>query len=155
MPKLIAHRGNLYGPKTNLENKPNYVNHALSKGYDVVVDVWYENDSDKLYLGDGKHNYHVKIDFLKDERIWCHAMNIHALEYLLTQKCHVFYLDFGSPYTLTSRGYIWSSPGSIVTKNSICVLPELNNSGANNNLFFEDEENFIGLCSDYIAVLLS
>ena len=31
--KLIAHRGNINGPKYDLENKPKYIMNAINKGY--------------------------------------------------------------------------------------------------------------------------
>lgn len=37
---LISHRGNLYGENFLDENNPSYIDVAISKGYDVEVDVW-------------------------------------------------------------------------------------------------------------------
>lgn len=37
---VIAHRGNISGPDPEQENKPEYLQAALDKGYDVEVDVW-------------------------------------------------------------------------------------------------------------------
>ena len=43
--KLISHRGNLEGRKPELENNPEYIDEALSKGYDVEIDVWWSGNS--------------------------------------------------------------------------------------------------------------
>ena len=40
---LISHRGNLNGIEKNNENNPDYINQAISRGYDVEVDVRYES----------------------------------------------------------------------------------------------------------------
>jgi hypothetical protein len=36
----ISHRGNVDGKKPHLENKPEYIDEAISLGYDVEIDVW-------------------------------------------------------------------------------------------------------------------
>ena len=41
---LISHRGNLNGPKPDQENSPNYINNAISKGYNVEIDVWFKDE---------------------------------------------------------------------------------------------------------------
>ena len=47
---LISHRGNINGPILEMENKPDYIDKAINLGYEVEIDVWYEND--KLWLED-------------------------------------------------------------------------------------------------------
>jgi hypothetical protein len=41
---LIAHRGNINGPNKEHENSPGYILNAIELGYDVEVDIWYENN---------------------------------------------------------------------------------------------------------------
>jgi hypothetical protein len=38
--KLIAHRGLFNGPDVNLENRPQQIETALSRGFDCEVDLW-------------------------------------------------------------------------------------------------------------------
>ena len=38
---LISHRGNLEGPKAEYENSISYIENAISKGFEVEVDVWF------------------------------------------------------------------------------------------------------------------
>ena len=59
---LISHRGNMNGIEKTKENTIEQINLALSKGYDVEVDVWYENGS--LYLGHDKPEEKVDLEFL-------------------------------------------------------------------------------------------
>ena len=62
--KYIAHRGNLNGPNRLLENKPDYLNVALSLGYDVEVDVWFIDG--KFFLGHDRPDYEIDIQKQKD-----------------------------------------------------------------------------------------
>ena len=59
---LIAHRGNISGPNPEMENRPEYVKKAIDLGYNVEVDVWYENN--QLFLGHDGPQYKIKDDFL-------------------------------------------------------------------------------------------
>ena len=59
--KLIAHRGNLNGPNTKLENSPEYILNALNKIFDCEIDVRYINK--KLFLGNDTSDYEIDIFF--------------------------------------------------------------------------------------------
>ena len=39
--KIIAHRGNIEGPDSNLENHPNQVDLAINYGFDCESDLHY------------------------------------------------------------------------------------------------------------------
>jgi hypothetical protein len=139
---LIAHRGNTNGRIVERENQPSYILEALEKGYDVEIDVWLIGD--QLYLGHDAPQYLTEIEFLRDERLWCHAKNVEALVCLLENDCHVFSHD-KDPYILTSRGYIWAYPGMAINSQTVCVLPEAAN-------YKEDEvKGALGICSDFVA----
>jgi hypothetical protein len=143
---LISHRGNINGRLVPFENQPNYIDTALAAGYDVEIDVWYERESGKLYLGHDKADYQIDIDWLyeRSDKLWIHCKNMDALSFF--NKSH---LQIGTEYNyfshdndigvLTSYGYIWSTN---LYDNGILVLPEV----------FEKTpiENTIGICSDII-----
>ena len=80
---LISHRGNLNGPNAKDENKPEYIKEALSKDFDVEVDV--RNYNNKLYLGHDEPLYEVNESFLLNKKLWCHAKDANALEELKKQ----------------------------------------------------------------------
>ena len=40
---LISHRGNISGIEHDNENNPKYINAAIKEGYEVEVDVRFEN----------------------------------------------------------------------------------------------------------------
>jgi hypothetical protein len=138
---LISHRGNLIGPDRKKENSPEYIDKALSLGYDVEVDVWYDEYS--FYLGHDIKKYKVDVAYLKNNMLWCHAKNQKALEKMLEAKIHCFWHQ-ADKMTLTSKGYIWYYPGAEQVKKGIDVMPE--------NYFNIDDYSRkpLGVCSDYI-----
>ena len=135
---LISHRGNLNGPKPDQENSPNYINNAISKGYNVEIDVWFK---DEFFLGHDEPLYPVKPEYLINTKLWCHAKNIEAVEALKSINSHFFWHQ-QDDVVLTSKGYFWTYPGKKLFKNSICVLPEK----ASYTKF-----QCAGICSDYIS----
>ena len=134
---LISHRGNIYGRKPQLENGESYCQEAFDAGYNVEIDVWY---TDTWWTGHDRPQYRVDADFFFKEEVWCHAKNIEALNKLLKLKAHCFFHQ-NDNVTLTSKGFIWTSPTQQLTDKSICVLPELQKV---------DIEGCIGICSDYV-----
>ena len=138
----IAHRGNIQGPNPAEENKPSYINKAIEAGYNVEVDVW--SIEGKLFLGHDNPSYEVTLEFLNNDKFWCHCKNIEALEALLKEGVRCFFHDIDDA-TLTSDGFIWTYPGKQLTKKSICVMPERDN--------WKIENNVAGVCSDYMDVL--
>lgn len=119
--KLIAHRGNTNGRIPERENKPDYIDEALSYGFDVEIDVWVENS--KIFLGHDYPETEINIQFLikRQDKLWCHAKNLHALELLLDHKLHTFFHD-SDEYTITSKGFIWAHPNSKFSSRTICVM---------------------------------
>ena len=136
---LISHRGNINGKKPEYENDPGYIDEALDKGYGVEIDVWYINED--WYLGHDKPQYKINLEYLKNDRFWCHAKNIEALNKMLERDIHCFWHQ-EDDVTLTSKGYMWTYPGKELTHKSIAVLPEINN---------DIPKKCLGICSDYIV----
>jgi|TARA_B100000959_G_C14826137_1_gene559891 hypothetical protein len=64
-----------------------------------------------------------------------------ALNKMLKQDIHCFWHQ-KDDVTLTSKGYMWTYPGKLLTDNSITVLPEINN---------DIPKKCLGICSDYIV----
>ena len=139
---LISHRGNLNGPQQSKENSPAYIEKAMAAGFDVEVDVWYSDE--KFFLGHDCPQYEISIEFLKDDRLWCHAKNIESLKIMLREGVHCFWHQ-SDDYTFTSKGYIWGRSHQKLTESTICVMPE--------SITHEEEElrMCLGICSDYIG----
>ena len=58
--KMIAHRGLLSGPDKDLENRPEQIDTALSKGFEAEVDVWVV-DGQKFMLGHDQPLYQLLV----------------------------------------------------------------------------------------------
>jgi hypothetical protein len=139
---FIAHRGNINGRFESYENEPNYIDLAISEGYDVEVDVWYKDST--LWLGHDKPDYGVDFRWFRDRlsKLWIHCKDIEAV---------VFFKECGYPVnyfwheedtlTLTSHNHIWAYPGKQPIRNSIAVMPEI---------YKDDTAHCIGICSDYV-----
>jgi len=141
---LISHRGNLNG-KVKDENKPNLIEEVISLGFDVEVDL---RLSEKiLFLGHDFPQYQISVEWLKknSNHLWVHCKDLKTLEFLSNHKIlnslNYFFHD-NDEATITSKGYLWVYPGLQPVKNSIAVLPELNN---------ENISTCTGICSDYIS----
>lgn len=140
--KLISHRGNINGKLESLENEPTYIDLAISKGYDVEIDVWYKDNM--LWLGHDKPDYGIDFRFIIDRisKLWVHCKNIEAILFLKECGYDVNYFwHENDVITLTSLNYIWAFPGKQPIKNSIAVMPEI---------FNDDVSSAIGVCSDFI-----
>lgn len=144
MTKFIAHRGNISGRQEDLENNPTYIQLALNLGYDVEVDCWFI-DGD-FVLGHDEPMFSVRKSFLTNQKIWCHAKNVEALDQLLTPyACHVFCHD-KDPMAITSHGFIWHYPTNHeFNHRSVCVLPEI---GIQNDKILKI---CYGICSDEVG----
>lgn len=142
---FISHRGNLTGKDKFLENYPTQIDFILESGFDCEVDVWYHESN--FYLGHDQPNYKVTIDYLKNDRLWCHAKNVEALSVMLKENIHCFFID-GDKATLTSKNFIWLSPtNKQLFANSICVMPE---SDMWDTFKMEDLKSCLGVCTDNI-----
>jgi len=140
--RLISHRGNINGPLPERENSPNYIEEAISLGYDVEVDLWFEGGS--FYLGHDKPQYEIRFEWLEQwyYRLWVHCKNIHAVQYLKDFNYIHYFWHQEDDIALTSFNFLWTYPGKELWGSSICVLPELNNEEIPNNIH--------GICSDFI-----
>jgi hypothetical protein len=136
---LISHRGNING-KSEQENHPSHIDYALKQGFDVEIDVWKVNEVE-WYLGHDEPQYKIDLEFLKNDKLWCHAKNIKALFDMYNNNIHCFWHQ-EDDVTLTSKGYLWTYPNKELTENSICVLPEKQEI---------DIKKCAGICSDYIV----
>jgi hypothetical protein len=139
---LISHRGNINGRLELSENEPNYIDSAISKGYDVEVDIWVVEGT--FYLGHDKPQYGVTLGWLfeRKDKLWIHCKNIEAIEFFnLLFETYNYFWHQEDTVTLTSKGFIWAYPGKQPINRSIAVMPEL---------FNDNTDSCLGICSDYI-----
>jgi hypothetical protein len=117
----ISHRGNLNGPNPEAENTHTAVEKALDESLHVEVDVWSVDGF--LHLGHDAPGERTTERFLLRSRIWCHAKNLEALQIMMRMGMHCFWHEHDQR-TLTSRYYIWTSPGYEPGTKGIMVMPE-------------------------------
>lgn len=104
----IAHRGNYKERNEDLENTEEYIIEAIRLGYHCEVDVWFEDN--KYFLGHDKPEQETKLEFLKNNKIICHAKSADtALEISRHRDIHYFCHDKDF-MTITSKGWQWVYP---------------------------------------------
>ena len=121
---LISHRGNINGKNKNRENSIEYISEALNLGFDVEIDVWWSNGY--LYLGHDKPQHLIDLSWFEKNKnsLWVHCKNIESVVKLQNTDFHYFWHQ-NDDVTLTSNKFLWTYPGKELTKNSICVMPEV------------------------------
>ena len=135
---FISHRGNLTGPNPKKENSVEYINNALSKNFDVEIDLWFK--SNNFFLGHDEPKYEIDLNFLKKPGLWIHAKNLECFYELSNFDLNFFWHE-DDKITITSKGFFWNYPGTLLSKKSICVLPEKSDI---------KEIDCLGYCSDFI-----
>ena len=149
----IAHRGNIGGQNTELENSPNYVDDAIQLGYQVEVDLWIREK--ELFLGHDAPQYPISEEWLagRINHLWVHCKNPEALDFLRNHTtCDIglhYFWHQEDDYTITSNGIIWAYPGKSLHggHNIVCVMPERANY---NN---EQITSCYAVCSDFVSNL--
>ena len=147
---LISHRGNLRGPQPNLENHPEYIDYALSHGFDVEVDVWLSRNNE-IYTGHDEPTYLISEEWLakRNSNLWLHCKNFAILnKFIIDSSSLNFFWHNSDAFTLTSTNVIWTYPGNPLDARSILVLPENSlNTSIKTNIGLLGP---LGVCSDYI-----
>jgi|SaaInlV_165m_DNA_1040744.scaffolds.fasta_scaffold47878_2 hypothetical protein len=147
--KLISHRGNIFGPLQQFENDPGYITDATNQGFDVEIDIWFNGDDQKLYLGHDNPEYQIEYSWLDKNKsnLWIHCKNLLALSYLCDSDFHYFWHQ-DDDFTLTSKQKIWTYPNKSVLERSVIVCQTLESTKR------MLKENIFGVCSDYIGCIL-
>jgi hypothetical protein len=139
---LISHRGNIDGKILETENHPDYIDKAISLGYDVEIDIWMVNGV--FFLGHDEPQYKIEINWVDDRnnKLWVHCKNTEVMEFFNKFNYDINYFwHQNDNIVLTSKKFLWVHPGKQPINNSIAVLPEQYN---------DDIKKCIGICSDFI-----
>jgi len=122
--KWIAHRGNINGINVERENHPDYIDEAISLGYDVEIDMWWIDG--RTYLGHDEPQYEVDDEWLAErlDKLWVHCKNIELLNWIVNTSLNYFWHTIDS-YTLISNKMVLVKPGQKLIENSICCMPEM------------------------------
>jgi hypothetical protein len=138
---FISHRGNLLGRNEQCENRPDYIEVAIQKGFYVEIDLRVIDS--KLLLGHDGPQYEINNEFLQNKKLYIHAKNDEALQWLNKTNLHYFWHQ-NDDYTLTSKRIVWVYPNKKLLINSIVVMPE------NGQYSEEDINKCFGICSNDI-----
>jgi len=142
----IAHRGNTDGPRPELENSPDYIDKAISDGFYAEVDVRKSNMIGEFIMGHDYGEHNLPIEWFEERRghLFIHAKDLETYTYFTSHgKWNVFWHQ-NDDYTLTSAGYIWTYPGSMLNEKTICVMPETMVYSR------QDLSRCLGICSDFV-----
>jgi len=147
----IRDRGNVDGPNPEKENSLDYIDSAIALGFNVEVDLWY-NDDKSISLGHDFPDYEVTLDWLLSRKthLWVHCKNGGAFNFALKNGLRCF-VHTDESYVFTSNGVIWCYPGQPALDAAACidVMPE---SNINIDVFSANKfRNFYGVCSDFIV----
>jgi hypothetical protein len=140
---LIAHRGNVNGADPNKENRISYLEDAISKGYQVELDV--RMSRNQIYTGHDKPLDLITNDWLKKfkNKLWIHCKDIKSLNYFASLNQYNYFWHENDAFTITSQGFILSHVDNKIKKLS----------GQFIKINFENKKingNFIGIMSDYL-----
>jgi hypothetical protein len=144
--RLISHRGNLDGPEPDKENRPEFIQAAIDKGYDVEVDVRLIDG--KLFLGHDKPDHAICIEWLleRKDRLWVHAKNFQAMDLLIEHGFQIFCHQADRHAVIGNTRYLWSCDLSEANERSVIPLISSDEVDGNKGL----DMRFHGVCSDYI-----
>lgn len=146
--KLIAHRGNLYGPEKDKENQISHIERAIGIGFDVEIDIRSSSDDNVFYLGHDRPENKINISWLKNfsESLWIHCKDINSLRKMNGSGLKYFWHDNDS-FTLTSNELIWTYPRRTATDRSIVVCKTKEEFD-----HYYNNTNCYGVCSDYVGL---
>lgn len=152
---MIAHRGNVNGPRPNLENRPAYIEEAMAAGFYVEIDVWIKDGI--ILLGHDEGIYPCQSDFLTNDKILCHAKNFEAVEFFNSRKDIHWFWHEKDYCTITSKGWVWAFPHNRI-EGSVLNQPEFNQKfnpeeAISQFKWYTSNYSFSGVCSDYVELL--
>ncbi|NBT76109.1 MAG: hypothetical protein EBT15_09100 [Betaproteobacteria bacterium] len=118
---LIAHLGNINGPRPDKENRLAYLQAALKAGWHVCAEVVFHQGSFLLPF-DGGFNV-APPSFFSNQRVWSRCYDAETLDALCNVNAHAFLVNEAGP-TLTSAQFIWTPSPRELAARSIAFLPE-------------------------------
>lgn len=122
---IISHRGNLEGIDHYRENSPDYIDEALSQGYDVEIDLRIQDG--KYYLGHDYPQYEVSYDWIhaRKDNLWIHAKDYESTKHLMNELYFCkWFAHYSDKYCLTSSGHLWLHDFTVDPTHK-CIVPLL------------------------------
>ena len=148
--RFIAHRGNTTGKDVSRENKPEYIDSALQRGYDVEVDAWCVGGN--WFLGHDEPQYPIDYAFLLRAGLIVHAKNLDSLSVLARdERIHSFSHD-RDDVVYTSNRILWTYPDKPLGENSVAVMFT---GDVPSRLLLLEQPGVVGICADDVHHLRS
>lgn len=148
--QIISHRGNSAGSKPDYENRPRYIEDAISAKFTVEVDIRYiERD---FYLGHDLPQYKVDRWWIIDHHpcILFHCKNHKAAIELNDLGLDIHYFCHHSdPFTITSKKYLWIHDLNLSVDEN-CIIPLITKKDIEN---YTNQVKIYGICTDYPELL--
>lgn len=144
----ISHRGNIAGPIISRENSPDYIDEAISLGYDVEIDLRMKDN--KPHLGHDHADHQIDFDWLnaRKESLWIHVKEYEALKWIRKfSPSSTYFCHESDRFTLTSNGYVWSHD-LLNDMSDFCIVPLLDLKSIET---YDRQANFFAVCTDYVS----
>lgn len=143
--KLISHRGNYNGVNPERENKPSYIDTAISMGYEVEVDI--RHVEGEFYLGHDTPDTLVTLTWIEKRKnnIWFHCKNLESAKELSKIENVKYFCHSNDDYVLTSTKYLWVHNLKLPIDNT-CIIPLLDEQSVKN---FENKDVY-AICTDHL-----
>lgn len=140
---IYSHRGNLEGPNFDLENHPDYIDKAISKGFKVELDLRF--DQENFFLGHDYTQYKVDIKWLEERKnyILIHCKDIFSS--LSLNNFH-FFCHLQDDFVLTSKAMIWVHNLDLIFNSKNLIVPLMNKKLIHQ--YFKIDRNF-SVCTDF------
>lgn len=144
--KIISHRGNIKGKVESKENRPSYIDCAIQLGYEVEVDVRY-NDN-QFWIGHDEPQYKVGFEWIMKrlDNIWYHCKDLDSASQFSKLNSDIKYFCHSQdPYVLTSTGHLWVHDLSMNLDQN-CIIPLISEKD------IEDYDGILpyAICTDYV-----
>lgn len=146
---LISHRGNTNLINAERENTQEYIDEAITKGYDVEIDVYGGKDS-SLWLGHDLPERMVELSWLKQrkESLWIHCKNVESLCVIVESGLRCFFHEKEKQTIIGNTDKIWTHDIENATNKSIIPLITLADIMQHNKY-----PHVFGICSDYVELI--
>ena len=143
---LISHRGNIDTVNLERENTKSYIQEAIDLGYDVEIDVRYNNN--KFWLGHDEPDHEVDIEWLtkRKNNLWIHCKDFLSLAKLINSDLRIFYHQDENHTIIGNTKAIWSHDIDDANHQSIIPLIDIDSV----NSFKNFNQKYYGICSDFI-----
>jgi hypothetical protein len=149
---IISHRGNTDGPEVESENHPDFIDKAISTGFEVEVDLRFI-DGD-FWLGHDEPQWRISEEWMSSRRnkIWFHCKDFESATALInTKNGYKFFCHSNEPYVCTSHNYLWVHDLSYeIDKN--CIIPLISDKDLTNHPLYK---NCHGICTDYPSKIVN